>query len=174
MENNKQSPLQPGDHGLIADVVHRYAWALDTGDADAFARCFTADGELLWDAFDAPYQWKGADELRRFAAFLRDLPTTAGRQHHVSNLVIDAEGGAVRGRSYVAVMVRQGAAPYPLTVLGWYEDIYRRTDAGWRIARRVIRDWSGPVLAGMAGQTGAREARPMPEALAGLGGRRLA
>lgn len=168
-------PLTPDDRWQITETIHRYAWALDTGDADGFAACFAADGELLWDAFDVPYSWRGTAELQKFAAHLRDMPTTAGRQHHVSNILIEPDGkDGARSRSYVAVVVRQGDAPFPTTVLGWYEDQFRRTDAGWRIAQRIIRDWSGPVLAGLAGQTGVREAREMPHVLAGLGGRRVA
>ena len=45
---------------------------------------------------------------------------------------------------------------------------FRREDGQWKIAERVIRDWSGPVLAAIAGQTGEREGRPLPPPLAGL------
>ena len=45
----------------------------------------------------------------------------------------------------------------------------------WGVLRRVhLPLLRGPVLAGLAGQTGLRAAREMPQVLAGLGGRRLA
>jgi hypothetical protein len=52
--------------------------------------------------------------------------------------------------------------------MGYYEDVLRQQDGQWHIARRVIRDWSGPVLANIAGQDGQRRARQRPAALDGL------
>jgi hypothetical protein len=152
----------------IRDVVSRYAWALDTGDVDGFVACFCRDGALVWDAFEAPERWVGADALRHFAEFFRSLPSSAGRQHHVTNTVINATDGGACARSYVAVALRQGDGPHALHVMGYYEDAFRRQDGQWRLAERVIRDWSGPILGAFAGQTGERVPRPMPAPLAGL------
>jgi len=164
--------LTAEDREQIRDVLARYAWALDTGDVEGFAACFTADGVLVWDAFEEPAEWCGTEALRGFASFLAGLPTTAGRQHHIGNLVIEGDAGEARVKAYVTVMVRQSeGAAHPVTVMGWYDDALRPTARGWRIARHVIRDWSGPVLARLAGQTGEREARPMPPVLAGMPGR---
>lgn len=151
----------------IRDVIARYAWALDTGDVDAFVACFCRDGVLVWDAFETPERWEGADALRHFAEFFRSVPTSAGRQHHVSNTVITSDDGIVRARSYAAVALRQGDGPHLLSVMGYYEDTFRQEDGHWFLAERVIRDWSGPILGNFAGQTGERVARPRPDALAG-------
>jgi hypothetical protein len=51
--------------------------------------------------------------------------------------------------------------------MGHYEDLFRREDGEWRLAERAIRDWSGPILARFAEQTGEREARPQPPQLKG-------
>lgn len=163
--------LSAEDREQIRDVVARYAWALDTGDVDGFTGCFQPDGVLVWDAFETPSEWRGVDNLRAFASFLAGLPTTAGRQHHVSNIVIEGNATEARVKAYVSVIVRQPEGAHPVTVLGWYEDVMRPSAGGWKIARRVIRDWAGPVLAGLAGQTGEREGRPMPPVLAGIPGR---
>ncbi len=160
--------LSTSDQLAIRDVVSRYCWALDTGDVEGFVSCFTSDGLLVWDAFDVPLQWQGSDALRHFASFMRDQPSTAGRQHHVTNLLIEPDGEGARGKAFVAVALRQGDGPHLLNVMGWYEDRFRREDEIWKLAKRTIRDWSGPVLAGIAGQTGERVARPLPPPLAGL------
>jgi hypothetical protein len=160
-------PLSPADELAIREVIARYAWALDTGDADGFVACFCRDGVLVWDAFEEPERWQGAEALRHFASFFRSLPTSAGRQHHVSNTLVTASDGGARSRSYVAVAVRQGDGPHLLSVMGYYEDLFRREDGEWRLAERVIRDWSGPILEHFAGQTGERVARPRPEPLRG-------
>ncbi len=165
------APLTAEDRQQIQEAIHRYAWSLDTGDVEGFVSCFTPDGVLVWDAFEAPYEWRGAEELRGFATRLRDLPSTAGRQHHVSSILISGDAAEAQAKAYVVVMVRQEEGAHPTTVMGWYEDVLRPTPEGWRIASRTIRDWSGPVLARLAGQTGERTGRPRPAALAALGGR---
>lgn len=160
--------LSVADQLAIRDVIARYAWALDTGDVDEFVGCFCADGVLVWDAFEHPDRWRGHDALRHFAGFLRDLPTSAGRQHHVTNLLIRPSDDGAQAKSYVAVAVRQGDGPHLLNVMGWYEDRFRQEGGEWRIAERIIRDWSGPILKRFAGQTGERIARPRPPPLQGI------
>jgi hypothetical protein len=160
--------LSAEDRQQIQDVIHRYAWALDTGDVERFVECFTPGGALVWDAFETPDRYEGADALRRFATFLRDLPSSAGRQHLVGNTLIEGEGDEARASSYVIVCTRQGEGPHIVGVMGWYEDVLRRSERGWRIEERVIRDWSGPILGRFPGQSGERVARTRPAVLAPL------
>lgn len=163
-----QALLLPQDRLDIQELMARYAWSLDTGDADGFVQCFATQGELIWDVFETPGCWSGHAALRRFIEYFRSRPESAGRQHHVSNLVISAAADQVRAHSYVFVALRDGQGPHRLNVMGYYEDELRREAGAWRIQRRVIRDWSGPVLANIAGQDGQPVARPRPAALAGL------
>lgn len=160
--------IAAADQLAIHDVIARYAWALDTGDVEGFVACFCTDGELVWDAFEHPQSWRGENALRHFATFFRALPSSAGRQHHVSNIILTPHAEGIAARSYVAVALRQGDGPHALHVMGWYEDLFRKEDSTWRLSQRVIRDWSGPILADFAGQTGERVARTMPLPLAGL------
>jgi hypothetical protein len=159
--------LSSEDRLALRDVIARCAWALDTGDVDGFVACFCRDGVMLWDVFETPDRWEGHAALRHFAEFFRAQPTSAGRQHHVSNTVITRTEQGALARSYVAVALRQGAGPHLLTVMGYYEDSFRREEGEWRLSERVIRDWSGPILANFAGQTGEREARAKPVQLEG-------
>jgi hypothetical protein len=152
----------------IHELAARYAWSLDTGDEEAFVACFSRDGELVWDVFETPGIWRGREALRRFIAYFRQRPESAGRQHHVTNFIVTPAAAGATARSYVAVAMRMGDGPHRLHVMGYYEDELVREDGHWRIARRCIRDWGGPVLARIAGQDGARAARPLPEVLAGL------
>jgi ketosteroid isomerase-like protein len=160
--------LSADDQIAIRDVISHYAWALDTGNVEAFVSCYTRDGVLIWDAFEEPLRFEGVEALRHFATFIRDQPASAGRQHHVTNVIVTPCEGGARAISYGAVALRQGDGPHSLHVMGYYEDIFRKEDGAWRMAERVIRDWSGPILAGFAGQTGEREARPLPPPLRGL------
>jgi ketosteroid isomerase-like protein len=159
--------LSTDDQLAIRDTIARCAWALDTGDVEAFVACFCNDGVLLWDVFETPDRWQGEAALRHFAEFFRVQPTSAGRQHHVTNTVVTPSAQGALARSYVTVALRQGHGPHLLNVMGYYEDLFRREDGRWRLAERSIRDWSGPILARFAGQTGEREARPKPPQLKG-------
>ena len=160
-------PVPFADQAAIRDVISRCAWALDTGEVEAFVHCFCFDGTLLWDAFEKPDRWEGEAALRHFAEFFRSQPTSAGRQHHVTNTVIDPTAQGALARSYVAVALRQAHGPHLLNVMGYYEDQFRLQDGRWRIHERAISDWSGPILHRFAGQTGQRVARPRPPQLAG-------
>lgn len=160
--------LSADDQIAIRDVISHYAWALDTGDVERFVACFASDGVLIWDAFEEPLRFDGEAALRHFAQFIRDQPASAGRQHHVTNVIVTACEGGARACSYGAVALRQGDGPHSLHVMGYYEDNFRKEDGHWRISERVIRDWSGPILANFAGQSGVREGRPLPPPLKGL------
>lgn len=160
--------LSADDQIAIRDVISHYAWALDTGDVERFVACFARDGLLIWDAFEEPLRFKGAAALRHFAQFIRDQPASAGRQHHVTNVIVTACDDGAHASSYGAVALRQGDGPHSLHVMGYYEDRLCKEDGQWRIAERIIRDWSGPILCNFAGQTGIREARPLPPPLQGL------
>jgi hypothetical protein len=157
-----------GDRLEIHELTARYAWSLDTGDEDAFVDCFCRDGELVWDAFETEGRWRGAAALRGFIGYFRQRPESAGRQHHVSNLIVTPTAAGATAKCYVAVTLRVEPGPHLLNVMGYYEDVLRQEDGRWRFAARHIRDWSGPVLGRFAGQQGVRVARPLPPPLADL------
>lgn len=152
----------------IHELAARYAWSLDTGDEAGFVDCFCRDGELVWDVFETEGRWRGADALRRFIAYFRGRPESAGRQHHVTNLIVAPTADGATATCYVAVALRREPGPHALHVMGYYEDALRREQGRWRFQRRVIRDWNGPVLSRFAGQDGRRAARPLPPPLAEL------
>jgi hypothetical protein len=162
------SAIDAGDRLEIHELAARYAWSLDTGDEDAFVDCFTREGELVWDVFETEGRWRGTAALRGFIDYFRRRPESAGRQHHVSNLIVTPAATGATAKSYVAVALRREPGPHLLNVMGYYEDELQREDGRWRFARRVIRDWSGAVLSRFAGQDGARSARPLPPPLAEL------
>ncbi len=161
------SPLSADDRLDIQAVTARYAWSLDTGDVEGFVACFTPDAVLTWEAFETPDRWTGAAELRAFAEWFKALPGTPGRQHHITNVLIEGEGELARAKSYALVTDRQGEAPYPVRFAGYYEDLLAKANGRWAIRERWIRDWSGPVLKSFPGQSGERVPRARPAELAG-------
>lgn len=152
----------------IHEVLSRYAWALDTGDEKAFLACFATDAELVWDVFETPGSWRGREALREFIGYFRARPESAGRQHHVSNVLITGSAQGAAARAYVLVCMHSPESPPRVNVMGYYEDELVQENGRWRLLRRNIRDWTGPVLGNIAGQDGSRVARKLPPPLQGL------
>lgn len=160
--------LHMADRLQIQERIARYAWSLDTGDIEEFVSCFSAEGELTWNVFNPPGRWQGHAALRRFIGYFVERPESAGRQHHVSNVIVEPHPQGAAARSYVFVALRSAEGPHLLTVMGHYNDVLVNEGGTWRFAQRSIEDWSGPVLARFAGQDGQRRPRALPAPLEGL------
>lgn len=170
MPRRKKSPtrarsLTVRDRIAIQDLLARYAWALDTGDVDGFIACFTPDAVVIEEVFEEPDRWEGHANLRRLAEHYRSVPDFPGRQHHVSQVLM--EGDARRGtvRSFTFVTECRGEPPYLLRFAGYYEDRVVKRAGEWLFAERIIRLWDGPVLARFPGRDGTRVPRKRPPQL---------
>ncbi|WP_018179398.1 nuclear transport factor 2 family protein [Jongsikchunia kroppenstedtii] len=130
----------------IADLVARYAHYVDRRDWLALAELFTADAELLQPdpprSLEPARSLVGRDAILVAMHALDDIPVT---QHAVLGTVIDFGGpdtatGWVTGQ---ANHVTSDADKHRNLV--WYlhyQDEYRHTPNGWRIARRAVHiDW---------------------------------
>ncbi len=157
--------LSAEDRLDIQELLARYAWTFDMGDADGFCACFTPDAELCEDAFDEPDRWIGEAGLRAMAEFFFSRPSFPGRQHHVSHIMIDGSGDIATVKSFCFVTDCKGEPPYPIRFAGHYLDQVVRTHDGWRFKSRLIRDWSGEALAAFPGQSGIKTPRARPPEL---------
>jgi hypothetical protein len=138
------------DKAQIAEVLIRYATAIDFKDWPLFRTCWTDD-------VDADY-----GDLGRLttADALTDLMTRihaamGPTYHRMSNLVIAVDGDRATARSYVhaALMTVPGDSASWVEALGHYDDELVRTSDGWRIARRtthIARVLSGAATAGQS------------------------
>lgn len=158
-------PLTTEDRLAINDLLARYAWALDTGDVDAFVACFTATAVVVEEVFEEPDRWEGADGIRRLAEHFRNVPNFPGRQHHVSQLLVEGDGQRCAARSFVLVSECRGEPPYVIRFAGYYEDQLLKSNGRWLFERRMIRLWDGEVLKRFPGHTGKRVPRKRPSEL---------
>ena len=121
-------------------LVTQYCHFVDHGEAARVAGLFTEDG--VWSSPETTMAGHAA--IR--AGFQRRQDNVALMSRHVcSNLLIDVESvelahGVVyltlyRNRGEAGRRVSPSAAP---SIIGEYRDIFRRTDLGWRFARRDI------------------------------------
>lgn len=141
------SALSAEDRFALQDLIADYAWALDTGDGEALAACFTADCRLVEEVFEDPDIWEGRDGIRAMGRHYFNSPGFPGRQHHVTQVQYRPQpDGSVAMRSFAFVTECHDEPPYSLRFCGYYEDVAVKQDGRWLFATRAIRLWDGAVL----------------------------
>lgn len=130
----------PGDILAIQQLKHRYAYATDAVDRDAFLALFTDDA-----TFDVGFY--GVGEGRGdFAAFIDELGELdyETRAHNLTNPLIDIEGDEATGTWYYVVLYETPDGDL-LLGQGRYDDEFTRVDGTWRIShleaeRRITKE----------------------------------
>jgi uncharacterized protein (TIGR02246 family) len=115
----------------IQQLVARYNFAVDGGDAAAFADTFTADGVFTV----AANEMRGHDALR---AFVESRAGVGPRRHVVTSMIVDGDGDAATLRAYLQVVARSDDGTFAVSTQGTYDDRLVRTGAGWRFAARTF------------------------------------
>jgi 3-phenylpropionate/cinnamic acid dioxygenase small subunit len=124
--------LSPQDEREIGAVLVRYASGIDRRDWAQLASCFTADCAGDYGSFGS---WTGAQAITQF---MREAHAAVGATlHRLSNITIGGEQSRVVSRSYVDALLMPGeAGGVAHQGIGYYDDEWRRTEAGWQIAQR--------------------------------------
>jgi len=131
------------DKAEIIEALNMYAFALDARAWDLFDRVFTEDVEAVFGPAGAA--WVGLEEFKKsFAAFHDTLDSHV---HTMMGQLVHVDGDIAHAFSYGNWLLVRAAAEGGPTWLGtgYYDDELVRTEAGWRIKRRVCRllSWSG-------------------------------
>ncbi len=113
----------------ITELAARYNHAIDSGDGDAWAATFTADGVCAPPGNTVT----GTEAL---AAYARD-GADSRKRHWTNNLVIDGDGREATLRCYLHLML-VGAPGLETVVTGRYTDQLRRVEDEWKFARREL------------------------------------
>jgi ketosteroid isomerase-like protein len=131
------------DRAALTDLVHRYAAGVDDRQFDAVAQLFTETAELMLPeppaALNPVHRHCGHAAIRTAIAA---VAATIRTEHAIVGEVFDAglQPDSARGR-IACVAHHWSQYGDQLTDVVWhlrYDDEYRRTDAGWRIAHRVL------------------------------------
>lgn len=127
------------DHHALQRLVTEYANAIDAREWDRLDQVFSADA---WIDYSAMGGIAGC-----YADIRKWLPGSLGHfasfMHLIGNFHFEIQGDSASGRiACINPMVLKGPIPglQRTVVFGfWYEDIYRRTENGWRITARTER-----------------------------------
>jgi hypothetical protein len=131
--------IGPHDRAEILDLLGRYLWAVDTGDASAVVAAFSPDGVVRYGTGE---RYEGEVGLRRFAQRVIGDVSVRGRMHLNHPLFFWGKGDCVVLRSYMMpVQLRSEAPNESIRSLRYTEDTFVKTGAGWRIKERAIFVW---------------------------------
>lgn len=129
------------DKLAIQETLTRYAHALDTRQPDLLAEVFLPDADIDYSAAGGV-----RGDLQQWQAWLHPAMSRFDTwQHLLSNFVIELDGDRASAltRCYNPLQGRgpDGAA-YVMHTGARYHDDLVRTEAGWRIEKRVLgMDW---------------------------------
>lgn len=128
-------------HADLQALVMKLAHLADEGDPNEYVALFTEDA--VW-AVDHPLK----SDMRRGRVHILDGVTERRAQgiqgpgsntrHVITSLRIEVDGEMATGMCYMVLMRDTNAVPSP-AMMAVYDDTYRLTDDGWRLARRSIR-----------------------------------
>ena len=131
LHESRTLPL--ADRMAITDLVSRYNHAIDSGDPDGVASCFTEDG-----CFEGRSgRFRGFDELRKLG--MTASPSLIPR-HIVSNSLIspdhdDPSRASIRSHLLYYEITPEG---FHFKTSGVYSDRVVRLDGAWKFEHRVM------------------------------------
>ncbi len=115
----------------IQELYARYAWTIDSGDAEGWANTFTADGVFNNSS-------RGHDALVQFVHDWRANRKGADRRHWYTNLILTPAAGGARGAVYMMLLDVGTRPPAPVNSYR-YDDVLVKTPGGWRFQSRTLK-----------------------------------
>jgi 3-phenylpropionate/cinnamic acid dioxygenase small subunit len=132
-----ESPTRTEDRLAIHELIALHGHLFDEGAFDRLGELFTDDVAYDVEALGGGVL-RGVDEIRAAAETLGDRNPLG---HHVTNvLVVELGDDSARVRSKGLGVGVDGSTS---TVV--YEDVVRRTPAGWRLASRQVKPRRKPL-----------------------------
>lgn len=123
--------LSVEDQLAIQQLYARYNHAIDFGDAEGWAACFTPDG-VFNSGMGGPQQ--GTEALKAFAG---GFASRMKARHWNTNLVVEGSGESAKGKCYLMLMNLADGKATPL-VTAVYHDELKKTADGWKFASRAV------------------------------------
>jgi ketosteroid isomerase-like protein len=118
------------DYMEIQQLYSRYNMAIDMGDAEGWAACFTPDG--VFQTFN------GHDALVGFINTWKERMKGGNMRHWNSNLAITPSADGATGAVYL-LLVDISAKPPAIQSASMYKDVLVKTANGWRFKNRQVK-----------------------------------
>lgn len=128
------------DYEEVRQLLARYNFAIDLGDIEGWAACFTLDGAFqcsgLPDGNPFGGRHEGADALRAYAT--THFSHAKGKARHWNwNLEVDGDGEVATMRCYLLAL-RVGTPPTVAGSTGIYRDRLRKVGGRWLFEERHV------------------------------------
>lgn len=127
--NRVVTNISTEDRLAIHELISLHGHLMDRGEFDRLHELFTDD--VVYDLSALGGETLEGNEAIREASLRLGDGNPVG--HHVTNIVVTEENGQIRARSKAIGIRRDGSAASLV-----YDDVLRRTEAGWRISCRRI------------------------------------
>ena len=135
--------LSATERAALTDLVHRYAASVDDRKFDTVTHLFTETAELILpeppSMLDPVHEHIGHAAIR---TAVEAVSATIRTEHAIVGEVFDADQQPDSARGRIACVAHHWSRHGDqLTDVVWhlrYDDEYRRTEAGWRIAHRAL------------------------------------
>lgn len=129
------TPQELSDTEEIRRVKHLYSWCYDGADVAGLVDLFTDDAVCDFGPYGT---WRGKEAIREGYRYNieREGPPFS-TIHAMANQVITLNGDTAHSRCFLLDILVKGEGN-PLTLLGIYDEDYRREDGRWRISRSRI------------------------------------
>jgi uncharacterized protein (TIGR02246 family) len=127
--------LSAEDQLEIQQLMSRYSFYEDSGQAEEYASLYTVDGSFVGSG---DKKVTGREALARFARERWETkPQVRTWTHWVSNIVITPTPGGAEARSYSMVVEKAGDG-YRIVKVSGKQDELRREDGAWRFHVRAV------------------------------------
>ncbi|MDE2561417.1 MAG: nuclear transport factor 2 family protein [Sphingomonadales bacterium] len=131
-------PSYAEDRAEIEDLMARYLFALDWGDGDAYAACFTEDGEIDWARETTRGRPALAAMCNGFAAAMEAIMGKGvPHRHFLSHVAVTVKGDTAQARAAWFEAARREDG-FGKSSFGHYEDHLVRVGGRWLFRRRKI------------------------------------
>jgi ketosteroid isomerase-like protein len=114
----------------IEQLICRYNFAFDGGDAEAWAACFTGDG-IFYVAGEE--RARGHDGL---VAFVASTKVPGQVRHVVTSVLAEGQGDVATNRCYCTVFTSSPGSGSRVLTQGIYSDRLAKHADGWRFTER--------------------------------------
>src|SRR5262245_28986580 len=115
----------------VAELLVRYATAIDQRDWVLFRTCFTNDCHADYGTIGV---WEGVDAITEFMT--KTHAPMGHTLHRISNPAVAQKGAGVTSRAYVDLVAMAPDGQRGVHAVGFYDDELVPTNEGWKIARR--------------------------------------